>query len=148
MRDARCGCVHGHHGVHGGGCQRPGAARSDWIVRQAQIFREDGRLAGKSNGEVSLLLHKQRERGGEAVDKICLTDGAEFAVAKKSRETGRAEVRLRQLRIVAVAAEQVFPASVAAEQAAAVDFPLPANSVFFRSSNSFKSSEAAAASRR
>ncbi len=66
-----------------------------------KLSGEDGGLARKSNGELRGLLHKQRQRGRKTVEKILVADGTDLAVAKKSGDARRAEMRLHQFRIVA-----------------------------------------------
>ena len=69
------------------------------------MLMEDGGLALKSNGELRRLLHKERQRSRETVEKIPIADGADLAVAKKTSDARRAEMRLHQTGIMAGAAK-------------------------------------------
>ena len=105
-----------------------GAARGGGRVQiglfvRHKFSREDGGFARKCNGELRLLFHKQRQRGGVAVQEILLADGADFAVAEKSGQAGQVEMRLHEGGVVAGPAKKIFAAAVAAKQAAAVNRP-------------------------
>jgi hypothetical protein len=49
---------HGHRDVHDGGCWGDPQARvtSNWSFRQAQIFREDGGLAGQMQSQLGFTF--------------------------------------------------------------------------------------------
>src|ERR1039458_9304832 len=76
-----------------------GTARSGGQVQiglfvRHKFSREDGGFACKCNGELVLLFHKQRERGGVAVQEIFFADRADFAVAEKTGQAGQLEMLL------------------------------------------------------
>jgi len=56
------------------------------------------------------------------VEKILLADGADFAIAEKPRQRQPAKIFLDHLRVVAGFAKEIFPAAIAAAQAAAQNF--------------------------
>ena len=70
---------------------------------------------------IVLLFHKQRQRRRVAVQKILVADGPNLAVAEETRQPGEIKMRLHQRRIVARTAEKVFPAAIAAKQAATIN---------------------------
>ena len=82
-------------GVHGGGHRfLPALAGSVQAVFPLPFSNEHAATPEKSNCELRLLLHKQRERCGVAVQITLFADRPDFAVSEKSGEAGQPELRL------------------------------------------------------
>jgi len=77
--------------------------------------------AGKSNCELELLFHKQRQRRGKSVQIIFPADRADFSITKKPGESERPEFLLHQFGIVIRAAKKIFAAAIATAKATAVN---------------------------
>ena len=119
------------------GAARGGGQIQIGLFVRHKLSREDGGFARKCNGELRLLFHKQRQRGGVAVQEILFADRADLAVAEKTGQPGQVKMRLHQRGVVAGPAKQIFAAAVAAKQAAAVD--RPAGQVFLRAARAVRS---------
>jgi hypothetical protein len=78
-----------------------------------KLCLEDGLFARKSNGELWLLFHKKRQRGGMAVQETLISHRTDLAVAKETGQTGQGKMRLHQGGIVAEPAKKALAAAVA-----------------------------------
>lgn len=78
----------------GGGTARRGRIQIGLFVRHK--FYERMAVGRVKAMRIALLFDEQCERGGEAVQKIFVADGADFTVAKKSGDARRTEMRLHQ----------------------------------------------------
>src|SRR5947209_3229041 len=70
---------------------------------------------------VASLLHKQRERGGEAVEEVLFTNRTDFAVAEKTGEADRPEAILNAFGVVIGPAKEALAAAIATAQARTVN---------------------------
>src|SRR5258706_16172701 len=91
--------------------------------RPANAIKKQAGNTGRSSrcGSRRSLLYEQRQRRGETVQIILFAHGADFTVAVKSGQAQRPKFLLHQFGVVVRLAEKVFPAPVAAANAAAVN---------------------------